>query len=57
MIAFYRTMLFLTRFGLQIARSTGRNPESIAQLSREEAEYELLLFQAEKSLFDEGELQ
>ena len=53
----YKFLLFLASFGLAIARSTGRDPRNIAQLSSEVERYELLLFKATKSLFDEGELQ
>ena len=43
---FYAAALFLIRFDLAIARSTGRNPANIMQLSAEESEYEYLLWKA-----------
>lgn len=44
---FAHLMLWLTRFDLAIARSTGRNPDNIAQLQKEESEWELALFNQE----------
>ena len=41
---FTRLMLWIVRFDLAIARSTGRNPTHIAQLQKEESEWELALF-------------
>ena len=43
---FYAVALLLIRFDLAIARSTGRNPANIRQLSAEEREYEHLLWKA-----------
>jgi len=44
MTTFYRLMLFALTLERQIARSTGRNPQNVAQLSREILDYELALF-------------
>lgn len=50
MINFYKIMLWLTEFELQIARSTGRCRLSIVQLTHELHEYELSLFKLENTL-------
>ncbi|MCR4305072.1 MAG: hypothetical protein NUV63_12770 [Gallionella sp.] len=39
-VAFYSFLLGWTRLDLMIARSTGRNPEHIAQLCRDQSAYE-----------------
>lgn len=40
MFHFYRFMLAMTRFELQIARTTGRNPKQIAALRHDELSWE-----------------
>ena len=50
MRVFYAFLLAWTRLDLQIARSTGRNPDHIAQLLRDESDYERALIRLELSL-------
>ena len=47
---FYAFMLWMTRFDLAIARSTGRNPANIAQLQREELVWERELWNCQHRL-------
>ena len=50
MTHFYTLLLWMTRFELAIARSTGRNPANLAQLQREELVWERELWNAEHPL-------
>ena len=48
--AFYAFLLGWTRLDIQIARSTGRNPEHVLRLRQDEDEYTRQLFRLEHSL-------
>jgi hypothetical protein len=50
MTHFYRLMLYMTRFELAIARSTGRNTANLAQLQREELVWERELWNCQHRL-------
>lgn len=47
MTTFYRLMVWAIRYDLTIARSTGRNPDHVAQLCSDLSKWELELWKKE----------